>query len=130
MLQKSFGIRHLDVFSPKGGPYTPQEMCFDLKIQPFARSLAGHGLRPFVNFGNDEGRLVWFSWLRDPMKRFVSHYQHYVEKHQIEESFSEWSLDPKWSNWQLVRLAGEPDVEAAKQLITCLLYTSPSPRDS
>ena len=34
MLQKSYGIRHLDVFSPKGGPYTPDEMKFDLRIHP------------------------------------------------------------------------------------------------
>ena len=44
---------------------------------------------------------------------------------------SEWNLEKKFTGWVDVELAPNGKLEACKsgELINCLLYTSPSPRD-
>jgi len=99
--------------------YTPRDLAFDLKLNPFVRSISGHSLKPFVNFGELETRLRWYTILRDPRARFISHYQHYHNK-QIPGralTFHEWMRTQVRQNWMVRMIAGEEDVDAAKQII-------------
>ena len=104
LLRRHFGLRHLDL--PKGFIYTEALLSRDLRLNPLIRSLAGHSLRPFVDFGALEDRLVWYTFLCDPVKRFVSHYQHAVEKGGVQTPFDEWLREPENANWQVRMLAG------------------------
>lgn len=122
LLRRHFGVRHVDL--PKGDSYSPEHLRRELRLNPFARSLASHALRPYVDFGELEGRLAWYTFLRDPVKRFISHYQHEVEKGGLTWSFEEWMERPQerhWRvrprNWHVRMLAGEEDLEKAKQTL-------------
>jgi len=116
LLRRHFGVRHLDL--PKGFIYTEALLSRDLRLNPLVRSLAGHSLRPFVDFGALEDRLVWYTFLRDPVRRFASHYQHAVEKEGVQAPFDAWVRDPMNGNWHVRMLAGGEDLERAKEVLT------------
>lgn len=116
LLRRHFGVRHLDL--PKGFIYTEALLSRDLRLNPLVRSLAGHSLRPFVDFGALENRLVWYTFLRDPVQRFVSHYQHAVEKEGVERPFDVWLREPANGNWHVRMLAGGEDLERAKEVLS------------
>ncbi|MCH8148855.1 MAG: sulfotransferase family 2 domain-containing protein [Planctomycetes bacterium] len=122
LLRRHFGLRHLDL--PKGFIYTEALLKRDLRLNPLVRSLAGHSLRPFVDFGALQDRLVWYTFLRDPVQRFISHYQHAVEKEGVQTPFDVWLRAPANSNWHVRMLAGREDLERAKevlsQTVTCV----------
>ena len=120
LLQQHFGWRHMAIrFRRPPVVYTPRDLTFDLKLNPFVKSISGHSLKPFINFGELESRLRWYTILREPRERFISHYQHYYNK-QIPGralAFHEWMRTQVRQNWMVRMIAGEEDVEAAKQII-------------
>ena len=116
ILKRHFAHRHLLVEYRKPPPvYTSKDLDFDLKINPAIRSIAGHTLKPYVDFGRD---LTWFTFLRNPVDRFLSHYQHQyrsVEKFRI--PLRDWMRTYERQNWMTRMIAGTEDVEAAKQIL-------------
>ena len=116
LLRRHFGLRHLDL--PKGFIYTEALLSRDLRLNPLVRSLAGHSLRPFVDFGALEDRLVWYTSLRDPGQRFVSHYQHAVEREGVQTPFDVWLRAPENGNWHVRMLSGGEDLERAKEVLS------------
>lgn len=119
LLHRHFGWRHIDVHYRIPGlvVYRPRDLRFDLRINPLAQSLSGHSLKPFIDFEEFEDRLVWYTILRDPVSRFISHYQHEVEKGGKSHDFHTWMRTFRRANWQVRMLAGEEDLEAAKQIL-------------
>ena len=115
LLRRHFGIRHLDL--PRGFVYTKELLSRDLKLSPQVRSLAGHSLRPFVDFGTLDDRLVWYTFLREPVNRLLSHYQHAVEKNGVTAPLDRWMTDRTAGNWQVGMLSGAEDLDAAKQIL-------------
>jgi len=119
LLRKNNGIAHLNVEPhPSSECYTSTNLIRDLKILPFAKSLAGHGLRPYIDYGDAGKRLWWVTWLRDPVQRLISGYQHGVEKNGLNTPFEKWLTEPGHKNRQIYFLTGSDcDLEAAKQII-------------
>ena len=125
ILKRHFGFHHIAVEHRTKRPlYTQRDLSIDLKLHPRAESLAGHTLKPFVDFGRNDERLVWYTFLRDPIDRFVSHYQHQftsgITKFHV--PFVEWMQMYERQNWMVRMLAGEEDVEAAKQILTTRMH--------
>ena len=116
LLRRHFGCGHLSV-SYRGNQvvYTARDLKRDLRIQPFIKSISGHSLKPFVDFR--EFSLCWYTYLRNPVDRFISHYQYEVEKGGKRCSFREWYKTFHRENWQVRMLAGEEDLLAAKQIL-------------
>lgn len=56
--------------------YLYQDLKKDARLFRRLKCITGHGLKPFVDFREYESRLRWFTFLRDPKKRFISHYIH------------------------------------------------------
>jgi hypothetical protein len=117
VMRRHFGMRHMLVNPPRGWTYRKQDLAADLRLNPWARSICGHWLRPFVNFGEFEERMVWHIFLREPASRFLSTYQYQVEHMGVTAPFAKWAEQPIQHNWQTQLLAGEQDVEAAKQIL-------------
>lgn len=119
LLKRHFGLRHLNVDSREGPDtyYTPADMAEDFRFYPFVRSIAAHRLRPFLDYGKLERRLMWYVWLRDPVDRYVSHCQHQIEKMGVRADFPAWLRMAKYRNFQVRKLAGKEDLEAAKQIL-------------
>ena len=117
ILRRHFGLRHMDVLPRRGWLYTYQDLVADLRLNPFAQSLSGHWIRPFIDYREYAERLLWYTVLRDPVMRYLSHFQHHIEKLGASRSFEDWLGDSIQHNWQTQHLAGEQDVEAAKQIL-------------
>lgn len=117
VLRQSFGVRHLDVSQRTGRTYTARDFAVDMRRFPFLRSIAGHGLKPFVDYPHPGRRLAWFTFVREPIARFVSHYQHHVEQMHRSVSLEDFVEESIQANRQVQHLAGEQDLAAAKQIV-------------
>jgi len=90
--------------------------------------ITGHRMRPYIDFGKDvEQRMIWFTFFREPKKRYVSHYLHDFKwtnhfstrryKHMKEKSIVEWEELENYSNYQTKFLAGEDNVDKAIEIL-------------
>lgn len=114
-------MAHLDVIPRMNAgllQYTSKELSSDLRRFPWVRSVAGHFLYPWEDYGRASSKLVWFIFLRNPVQRFVSQYEYQVTRYGLSGDFWEWKRKYAQHNRQVVQLAGEPDLEAAKEVLT------------
>ena len=120
LLCRHFGVRHACLYDPRHLPireYFPRDLRVDLKVYPFVESLAGHHLRPYVDFEEFEGRLAWYTILRDPVKRFISQYTYTVERLRKLMDFRTWMRTEVKSNLMVRFIAGCEDLERAKEIL-------------
>jgi hypothetical protein len=117
ILRRNFGMRHMLVNPRSGWSYDSTDLRADLRLNPWTRSIGSHWLRPYMHFGELDERMVWYIYLRHPIDRFLSHYQYHVESMGVKAPFSKWMNNKIQQNWQTRFIAGEPDVEAAKQIL-------------
>jgi hypothetical protein len=118
MLRRFLGANHLITLPANGWVYQGQDLRRDLKLNPNLRSIGGHAVRPFVDFGDLDPRIVWYTILREPIERTISNYQHQYEKQGSRFDFHTWLQRKCNQNWHVAMLAGEQDLEAAKQILS------------
>jgi hypothetical protein len=116
VLQKSFGWRHCDVRTIRTRQKAFQNEDFMLvkRVYPCLESIAGHKIRPYVDL-NDSVR--YFTFLREPVKRCISHYQFHVRANNEQRPFEEWIRQDYLRNHQTKKIAGTDDVEKAIALL-------------
>jgi hypothetical protein len=121
MLRRHFGATLMSARTRIGAgtTYRYEDLAKDIKIYPNLRCITGHPMKPFVDFHEFGARLKWFTFLRDPVQRLVSHYVHQQtnQMHQYKMGFHQWADKFDRANLQVQWIAGEQDVEAAKQII-------------
>ena len=118
MLRRNFGRRHLNVIPRRrGSTYTARDLRIDRKLHPGLRSIGGHALRPFVAFEEFEESLAWFTMIRDPVERFLSHFEHQATRRGYTCDVAEWMRVYNRGNYQVRMLAGEFDLQIAKHLL-------------
>jgi hypothetical protein len=121
LLRRQFGLRHFDCVDrnrpPGGNDHLAEDLRYDLRVHPWARSIAGHGLKPFIDYQELEGRLLWYTMLREPTERYVSEYRYEVSIGRVKEDLPTWMREYSRDNFQVRWLAGEEDVEAAKAAV-------------
>ena len=118
ILRNTFGLQHCDLQSklPRR-PVTEDDLCFAHKVFPFGlKSVAGHGLiDPRHHL---KGRHHYVTFLRDPLKRGGSHYQH-IKRAKTRSgkaySFADYLDDPALHNLQVKTIAGSEDLDKARQ---------------
>jgi hypothetical protein len=115
LLRRNLGLRHLEVLPRGEWVYQRSDLARDLRLAPWVRSISGHGLRPYVDFGDLRVRLRWYTILRDPVARCISNYQHHVEKKGSQMDFISWMQHAPNRNWHVRMFAGEQNLEAAKE---------------
>jgi len=117
LLRRNFGLRHLDAMTRHGWRYTAEDMRKDLRLNPFIVSMSGHWLRPCIDYEENAGRLAWYTFLREPVARYISQYQHVVEHRNPNLTLDAYLEDRSQWNWQVNKIAGAPDVAAARQIL-------------
>ncbi len=125
ILRREFGLQHLDAITryPNGEiVYRQQDLEKDLWIYPNLESIAGHGVRPFLDYGDFAERMKWLTILRDPSERYVSHFIHHVEHFNYSEPFDVWIDIEKHHNDQTVTIAGKPDLAKAKEILRSFFW--------
>mgnify|MGYP001262791252 CR=1 FL=1 len=119
IFQKNFGGNLISVIHRKGSNYTYSALKNDSILYKHANCISGHSLKPFIDYKEYNSKLEWITFLRDPIKRFVSQYIHQQTGNlsNYKMGVEEWAAKYARSNWQVKWIAGEEDLEAAKQII-------------
>jgi hypothetical protein len=108
--------------------YGREELETDLqKVRNNLALIAGHPLRPYIDFGPLEHRMEWFTLLRQPEKRYVSHYLHDYKwsqefsypryRNMKNDSIVEWEKVENCANYQTRFIAGEPNYDKAVDIL-------------
>ena len=90
LLRSRFGVSHIDAIERhRQGvkQYGYEELKSDLRLMPWARSIAGHRILPWRNYREFDARLFWIVILRDPIKRLVSQYAYQMARYKLEDDF-------------------------------------------
>ena len=89
-----------------------------LNMAPFTQVLGGHHTRCFVNYQSVVKKSIFrFTFLRDPVSRYLSHLNYHRRVMGIQWELQDFLKTTKFNNWQTLRIAGEANVEKAKEFL-------------
>ncbi len=126
VLLRSFGAGHCEIRTPyaKRLPEVDDRRVAvtgdDLrKVRRFYRNLrgiAGHNVKAYSDLHVSYPDLRYFTFLRDPVKRYLSHFKNRSRAY-AREDFDRWA-DAGWTHdWQTKMIAGEASAQKAIDLI-------------
>lgn len=121
ILRRNYFLRYLDVRpynTSSKGVFLPEDLSVGLRINPFIECIAGHAIHPYVGLERVVGKIDYITVLRDPVKRYVSQYQHWVEKKGLHIAFEEFMEHEELHDLQCRKIAGAADSEQAIDMIS------------
>lgn len=118
-LRREFGIKHCDVkrWRKDADYFSAAGLRRLLRVYPALRSIAGHSIKAYSDLKTGFPDLRYYTFLRDPIRRCISHYQYRVNLGSIKCSFEDWIRDEANHNWQVRTLVGVPDLDRALRMI-------------
>lgn len=126
ILRRSFGTRHCDIRLPllkRPADRHDHRICVDAadlrrvrRLYRNLRGIAGHNVKPYANLKAECPEVSYFTVLRDPEKRFRSHFLNRAPGH-TPEAFAHWAAQEWVHNWQTKMIAGEPNAAKAIELV-------------
>lgn len=127
VLRRWFGTRHCDIRLPlakRRDDRDDHRVCVDAadlrrvrRLYRNLRGIAGHNVKAYADLGVECPEIRYFTFLRDPVARFRSHFL-YRAPHPTHEACQQ-RLATDWvHNWQTKMIAGEPNADKAIELIS------------
>jgi hypothetical protein len=126
VLQRSFGTGHCEIRTPYARrPDDPNDRSVyvtaaDLRkvrrIYRHLRGIAGHNVKPYSDLGDACPGVRYLTFLRDPVKRYVSHYKNKAGVYD-RAAFERWAAQDWMHEFQTRTLAGEANAQKAIDLI-------------
>ena len=83
----------------------------------YIKAIGGHPVSPFVDYSSCGRNFCFVTILRDPMTRFISHFNYQKNKLGSKLSFEEFAAISKNQNLMVRRIAGSENVEQAIKII-------------
>lgn len=83
---------------------------YPLKIQ----GIGGHRIDPTVGYRTDQ---FTFTFIRKPIDRYLSHLHYQIYKMGIDWKLEDYLNNPYFNNFQTYRIAGQTDLQKAKQVM-------------
>jgi hypothetical protein len=122
ILRKYYGINHVSIYSTNGQlngqTYTPYKFIKKLlKSFSHIKSIGGHGLKAWVDYKELENCFKWYTFLRNPESRVISHYQHQTLRQIHTRSFEDFLKHKPYHNWSVKMIAGEENITKAKEIL-------------
>lgn len=125
ILRRSFGLRHCEVepWRPFAGRryyaavYSAEDHVRVQRLYPRLGSIAGHHVKPFSDLHEVRPDVRYFTFLREPLERTASHYQHGVQQMGYPHSCEHWLEDERFHNLQTKHIAGTDDVDEAIRIL-------------
>jgi hypothetical protein len=112
ILQRSFGSGHCDIRTPyarRAGDVRDQ------RVHVTAADLR-HNVKPYSDLADAAPDLRYFTYLRDPVRRYLSHYLNRAGSH-TRADFEQWAAAGWTHDWQTKMLAGEASAQKAIDLL-------------
>jgi hypothetical protein len=120
VLRRNFFMRCLEVrplFPSSRGVFCARDLCVSLRINPAIECITGHAIHAYSDLGTVVDDVKYFTTLRDPVERCVSAYLYGIEVRDRKFTFEQHLDTEGKENIQTKWIAGEPDLEAAKQIL-------------
>lgn len=125
IFRRSFGANHCDVKCPtrvrKVTPWlTPENLQWMKKLYPNLSGITGHRVCCFTDLESTLSNVKYFTFLRDPTKRFISNFHHHYRGRMEEctlNRLEEFAADSSRRNVQTRWICGNED---SAQAITVL----------
>lgn len=90
ILRQSFPGQHCDLVVPR--PALARDVRWALRFYPRLKSIAGHCVVPYSDLKEAGFSPRYFTFLRDPLQRCVSHYQFSVQRNGLRQRFDRWLM--------------------------------------
>lgn len=104
-----FNDNHSDFVSDR-------ELDLVFKVTPKLVAAGGHSLRAYESI--DDSRYCFFTFLRDPIKRYLSHYFYQNEVMELEWDLQDFLQNEYFHDFMCKKICGEADAEKAISIIT------------
>lgn len=119
-LRRAFGLDHFDVLprDKSSHLFTSADLAQVLRLRPRVKSLAGHSIRLRSRLERVVPEVRYYTLLRDPVRRYVSDFYHFVDLLGFPDDFEHWLSLTDRHDFQTRAIAGTADVAAAKELLT------------
>lgn len=99
-----------------GNYFSPRELRLLQRFHPVLTGIGGHTTRSYANYETELDKPVfYFTFLRDPIARYLSHLNHQVNKMGVEWPVDEFLKERRFNNLITRRIAGDDDLELAKR---------------
>jgi hypothetical protein len=126
ILRRSFGSRHCDIRLPLAKRRLDDrdhKACVEAvdlrrvrRLYRHLRGIAGHNVKAYADLHRECPQIQFFTILRDPARRFVSHFLNRSPQ-QSAQAFDQW-ISAEWvRNWQTKMIAGEANAQRAIDLL-------------
>jgi hypothetical protein len=120
ILRRSFGPHHCDVLvwprEPRGRIATPDDLRRTRWIYPRLASISGHPIVPFGPLSEACRDLRFYTFLREPLARAVSHYVDFKTRGE-DTSLKEYLRHSDRNNWQCRKLCGRASADEAAEVL-------------
>jgi len=114
ILRQSFTGQHCDLRA-SGNYATAADLRWALQVYPQLKSIAGHHVVPYSDLEDVGRELRYFTFFREPVARFASHYQFGCHNASRLLPFDEF-LD-RFANLQTRHIASVPQASAAIEML-------------
>lgn len=119
ILQRSFGPYHCEVqtWHKKADVFSADDFRRLQKLYPRIESIGGHKVKPYSDLESVCPDIRYYVFLREPLARYTSHYQYWIQVRGESLSFDDWISMEYYRNLQTLRIAGAADLDKAKMLL-------------
>ena len=126
ILRNSLGTGHCEIRTPYARrPADPNDRSVHVtgddlrkvrRVYRDLRGIAGHNVKPYSDLDVACPEVRFFTWLRDPVARYLSHYKNKAGSYGRED-FERWAAAGWTHDWQTRMIAGEASAQKAIDLI-------------
>jgi len=120
ILENNYIYKHCRVAPLKKehqGVFTADAMKTIIRINPFVEAISGHSVRPCSDLESLVPKVRYVTLMRDPVKRYISHYQYWMQILKKNISFEEFLTLESVYNFQTKKIAGSADMIKAKKIL-------------
>jgi hypothetical protein len=120
ILENNFTFRHCRVKPLKkshSGVFCASDLKVVSRINPSLQAISGHSILPTSDLHTLVPGIRYITLLREPIARYISHYQYWVEKLDRKMDFIHFLDIPAMNNFQTKKIAGTGDISKAKQIL-------------
>src|SRR3990172_5257573 len=102
LLRAYYGTNHCRAIARSNGTYTKADLKQDLRLYPGLRSFSSHEVKPYIDYGEMEEKIIWATLLRNPYERFPSQYRWWCRMNRQEPGFRNWCTErgERFGNFQ------------------------------
>jgi hypothetical protein len=120
LLRYNYPITHCDVkplSKDSSRVFSSRDMKKIMKINPWVKSISGHSITPSSDLRKAYPNIRYITLMRDPIERYISAYLYFVDVRGYEGDITNYSASGYQWNFQVKKIAGVEDVQAAKQIV-------------